>query len=309
MQPRYRTATTFSIQLAPSTGGTLSRVEGRNWSPVYRLRGDPRKEEGYDYSGLNVVFRKDTQYHRLAVVEDETTRTLRFDSSYQSAMTLGRPFRTEFEYTDYFQLGLTYHPAAKNILFIGLGGVRPPKRFWRDFSGASAPGVEIRPGGRRRRTPVLSLFRRARASTSRCRTAGRYLAENEALWDVLRSTRSTATGSPSTWPPTSSSSWPGRGWLRVGLIVTNLIGSVRHGSKLFRSIYRTYRSVFPTVVVHPVIPVPAPVSDETLNLMLVATDRLPRPRVPRRSWKRTRARVPTAPNLAIPDSQPARCRR
>ena len=38
-----------------------------------------------------------------------------------------------------------------------------------------------------------------------------------------------------------------------GVIVTNIIGSVTgRVSKLFRAVYRTYRSVFPTVLVHPV---------------------------------------------------------
>ena len=38
-----------------------------------------------------------------------------------------------------------------------------------------------------------------------------------------------------------------------GLVVANIIGSVEgSGSKLFRSFYRTYRSVFPSVAVHPV---------------------------------------------------------
>ena len=38
-----------------------------------------------------------------------------------------------------------------------------------------------------------------------------------------------------------------------GVIASNLIGSISgDGSKLFRSMYKTYRAVFPTVTVHPV---------------------------------------------------------
>jgi spermidine synthase len=38
-----------------------------------------------------------------------------------------------------------------------------------------------------------------------------------------------------------------------GIVVANVIGSIEGpGSRLFRSFYRTYRSVFPSVAVHPV---------------------------------------------------------
>ena len=58
-----------------------------------------------------------------------------------------------------------------------------------------------------------------------------------------------------------------------GVIVTNAIGAIEGpGSRLFRSIYRTYRTVFPTVLVHPTI-LPGDRGDATFrNLILVATE-------------------------------------
>ena len=58
-----------------------------------------------------------------------------------------------------------------------------------------------------------------------------------------------------------------------GVIVTNAIGAIEGpGSRLFRSIYRTYRSAFPTVLVHPAI-LPGDGGDDTFrNLILVATE-------------------------------------
>ena len=39
-----------------------------------------------------------------------------------------------------------------------------------------------------------------------------------------------------------------------GLVVTNIIGAVKGpDSRLFRSMLRTYRAVFPTVAIHPVV--------------------------------------------------------
>ena len=61
-----------------------------------------------------------------------------------------------------------------------------------------------------------------------------------------------------------------------GVVVINMIGSTAgDGSKLFRSMYRTYRAVFPTVTVHPVA-LPA-TSDGRCE-----HDRWSRPRAPRR---------------------------
>ena len=58
-----------------------------------------------------------------------------------------------------------------------------------------------------------------------------------------------------------------------GVVVSNMIGSIRGpASQLFRSFYRTYRSVFPTVLVHPVVLQGEPKDDALRNLMLVATD-------------------------------------
>jgi spermidine synthase len=295
------TAVTFAVQLAPETGGRLSRVEGRNWSPVYRLRGEVRGGPGVDYTGLKVVYRKDTEYHRLAVVDDETARTLRFDSSFQSAMSLGNPFGTEYEYTDYFQLGLAYNPGAKNILFIGLGGGSAPKRFWRDFPALRLQVVEIDPVVVDVAHRFFAVPNSPRLSIA-VRDGRRYLAEHKERWDVIAIDTFYGDGVPFHMTTHEFLQLARSRLAPGGVIVTNLIGGVRgSGSKLFRSIYRTYSSVFPTVLVHPVIPAPRPVGDEVLNLIVVATERpAPRESFLVERWRRIRSRARTAPELTTP---------
>ena len=46
-------------------------------------------------------------------------------------------------------------PSAKDVLFIGLGGGSAPKRIWRDFPRLQLQVVELDPGGRRRRVPLV----------------------------------------------------------------------------------------------------------------------------------------------------------
>jgi hypothetical protein len=78
------------------------------------------------------------------------------------------------------------------------------------------------------------------------------------------------------------------------VIVTNVIASVAGpGSELFRALYRTYRSVFPTVLVHPVDG-----GTGYQNVILVATDAAaPSKAFLREQWQRLRAKHASAPDL------------
>jgi spermidine synthase len=83
-----------------------------------------------------------------------------------------------------------------------------------------------------------------------------------------------------------------------GVITSNLIGAVSgEGSKLFRAMYKTYRAVFPTVVVHPVRE--RGDDDSALrNLIVVAGDgAAPGQDVLLQRWRERRARSPRAADL------------
>ena len=94
------------VSLAPDKGGTVAASQLRNWSPVYRQRSLEDRSGGIAESqtGYKIVATKDSQYHRIAVVDDDSSRYLRFDSSFQSGMFLNDPYRTRFIYSDYLQL-------------------------------------------------------------------------------------------------------------------------------------------------------------------------------------------------------------
>jgi spermidine synthase len=286
-----------SVALAPETGGTLSGAAARNWSPVYRLRGEESAPVDHAAEGLKVVFSKDTQYHRLAVVDDQRTRYLRFDSSFQSGMDLDRPFATEFEYTDYFDLGLAYNPRARDVLFIGLGGGSAPKRLWRDFPQLRIQVVEL--------DPVVAdvsyrYFRLPRSPRLRVAVEdGRqFLAGDERRWDVIAIDAYFADAIPFHLT-THEFLELARSRLKPGgVLVSNVIGALRgSSSQLFRSFYRTYRSVFPTVLVHPVV-FPGEGDDAVRNIILVATEAAaPEKAFLRGRWRELRARFPAAPDL------------
>ncbi len=87
-----------------------------------------------------------------------------------------------------------------------------------------------------------------------------------------------------------------------GIVVSNVIGSIKGPvSQLFRSLYKTYRSVFPTVLVHPVVLKGEPKDDALRNLMVVATDgAAPDTAFLVQRWRDLRRTYPSAPDLTKP---------
>ncbi len=217
-------------------------------------------------------------------------------------MYVDDPDRTRFRYTDLFHLGVAYNPEARDVLFIGLGAGSSEKAMLRDFPDMRMHAVEIDPvvvDVAQRYFEVPEDDPRLEISIGDGR---RFLADEDARWDAIVIDAFFADAIPfhlvtrEFLQLAQSRLNPG------GVIVTNAIGAIEGpGSRLFRSIYRTYRTVFPTVLVHPAI-LPGDEGDETFrNLILVATEQA----APQRAflaerWEEIRAEAPTAPDLAKP---------
>ena len=267
-------AAVATSSMAPEQGQRLEGVAAQNWSPVYRSRDEGSRAIDQAAGGFDVVFQKDTRYHHLAVVDDGVgSRYLRFDNSFQSGMTIARPFETRFRYTDYFDLGLAYNPDARNVLFVGLGGGSAPKRFWRDFPSLDLQVVELDP-------VVADVARRyfAMPDSPRLKVevedGRRYLQRNEQRYDVIALDAYFSDSIPFHLATAEFVDLVRRRLAPGGVVVANIIGSVEGpGSRLFRSFVRTYRTAFPTVAVHPVIEEGDGAGlTELRNLMLVATE-------------------------------------
>jgi spermidine synthase len=261
-----------AVELAPETGGTISRVQAQNWSPLYRTAGYARGQEPADTTGLTLRYSEDTRYHRLSVADDETTRYLRFDNTYQSGMIIDRPFATAFEYADIFHLLRAYNPQARNVLFVGLGGGSSPKRLWRDFPDLRIQAVELDPVVVDVAYRFFELPRddRLRVATDDGR---RYLDDHDERYDAILIDAFFADAIPF-HIYTAEFMELARSRLNPGgVIMTNAIGSIAgERSRLFRSVYRTQRAVFPTVLVHPVILGGDEDVTAVRNLILVATE-------------------------------------
>jgi spermidine synthase len=294
-------AATASVSLAPEQGGRLEGAAAQNWSPLYRERGEVGADVDHAGAGFKVVYRKDTQYHGLAVVDDEDSRYLRFDNSFQSGMFLDRPYATRFEYTDYLSLGLAYNPDARRMLIVGLGGGSAPKRLHRDFPRLDLQVVEIDPVVRDVAYRYFALPRSPRLRVE-VEDGRRFLARTDERWDVIALDAYYADSIPFHMATAEFLQLARSRLAPGGVIVANVIGSITGPtSRLFRSFVRTYRAVFPTVLVHPVVLDESEDDTSQRNLMVVATD-APSPRKDflLQRWNEIRQRAPTAPDMTQP---------
>jgi spermidine synthase len=297
--------TAVVVSLEPEQGQTLRGAAARNWSPLYREREtrnpsvlDPRSVQG---DGFKVRFAKDTRYHRLVVADDESSRYLRFDSSFQSGMYLGQPFRTRFEYTDSLDLGLAYNPDARRVLFIGLGGGSAPKRFWRDFPNLQLQVVELDPDVVDVAYRWFALPRDARLRVD-TEDGRRWLARHDARWDLIVVDAFYADSIPFHLATVEFLELARSRLAPGGVIVTNIIGALQGDvSRLLRSMTRTYRTVFSTVELHPVFLEGDRDPGSLRNVILVATDAAsPSTAFLAERWEQVRTRFPRAPELAGP---------
>ena len=289
------------VSLAPDkTGGTVAASQLRNWSPVYRQQSPDDRIGGIEdtQSGYKILHTKDSQYHRIAVVEDDLSRYLRFDSSFQSGMFKDDPYETRFGYVDYLQLPLAYKPDIKRILYVGLGGGSAPKRTWRDFPATRITAVELDPEVVDVAYEFFELPRDPRLKVE-VEDGRRYLVKDDARWDLIVVDAFYSDSIPFHLATREFLELAKSRLAPGGLIATNVIGAVTGpDSRLFRSMLRTYRSVFPTVAIHPVMDAGGDDLGVIRNVILVAGDgAAPAKEFLQQRWADLRKRSPGAPDL------------
>jgi spermidine synthase len=286
------------ISLAPEQGQTVAASQLRNWSPVYRTQRGADESAGSieeTQAGYTILHTEDSQYHRIAVVEDELSRFLRFDSSFQSGMFKDDPFATRFDYSDWLQLPFAYRQNIRRILYIGLGGGSALKRAWRDFPSTQLEAVELDPAVVDVAYEYFALPRDSRLQVD-VEDGRRFLAQNDGPWDAIVVDAFYSDSIPFHLATREFLELARSRLTPGGVVATNIIGAVRGAeSRLFRSMLRTYRAVFPTVAVHPVGEEPI---NSIRNVILVSGESAaPSKEFLLERWADVRRRAPGAPNL------------
>jgi len=257
--PRWlRRATTAVVLLGVVIGGTtLAR---------------PTDVAPGNAPGERVIYRKDTQYHRLYVTEDDEQRHLRFDRSHQTAMYLDDPFETSFRYPNYLHLAFALKPDAKRVLVIGLGGGSAVKRIWRDYPDSQVDAVEIDP-------VVVDVAKRyfevpddprIRLITEDGR---RFLQDTSETYDVIIVDAYYADALPFHLTTKEFFEEAKTHLAPDGVLAYNLIASAEGSrSRLFRSMHKTVSTVWEQLWVFPIGIGTEGNPTENRNIIVLATD-------------------------------------
>ena len=91
------------------------------------------------------VFETTSAYHHIQVVDQDGMRTLSFDASTETRMSLADPLKGHFEYTEYFHMPWLWNQRLTNVLMIGLGGGSTQRAYEHWYPDVTIETVEIDP--------------------------------------------------------------------------------------------------------------------------------------------------------------------
>lgn len=199
------------------------------------------------------MIRRQTEYHRLSVVDVGDVRSLEFDGRRQSAIHLDDGFTSDIRYTDYLHLAFAAVPQARRVLAIGLGGGAFPKRVWHDYRQVERIDcVEIDPA-------IVEIARRffALPEDGRLRTHicdGREFVERSAeRWDIAALDAYFADSIPYHLGTLEFLRALDERLAPGGAVVSNVIGAVEgNRGRMLRAMYKTMHRVWENVFAFPV---------------------------------------------------------
>ncbi len=90
-----------------------------------------------------VVFETTSPYHHIRVIDQQGLRTLSFDGSMETRMSLKDPLTGHFEYIEYFHTPWLWNSNLTNVLMIGLGGASVQRAYEHYYPQVSVETAEI----------------------------------------------------------------------------------------------------------------------------------------------------------------------
>jgi spermidine synthase len=203
-------------------------------------------------TGERIVYRRDTQYHRITVTDRGNVRSLKFDNRRQSAVDLRDGFTSDIRYTDYLHLAMAVKPDAKRVLVLGLGGGALPKRMFHDYPAVRIDSVEIDPvvADVARRYFDLPDDPRVRVFVGDAR---QYVKTTKERYDVVVVDAYYSDSLPFHLATEEFFEQVHGVLAPDGVVAYNVISSVEgDSSKLFRSMYRTAEGVWKNLFAFPI---------------------------------------------------------
>ena len=92
-----------------------------------------------------VVYETVSSYHNVRVVDADETRTMYYDDTRESRMSLLDPNTGHLEYTEYFHMVWLWNADIRDVLMLGLGGGSTQRTFTHYYPDVTVSSVEIDP--------------------------------------------------------------------------------------------------------------------------------------------------------------------
>jgi spermidine synthase len=220
-------------------------------------------------SWAGTIFERISAYHHILVMDDDAMqiRTLSFNGSWETKMSLTNSLAGHFEYTEYFQMPWLWNHDIKHVLMAGLGGGSTQRAWQHYYTNVLVDTVEIDPvvvdvahkyfGVTE--SPILKIH------TNDARV---FLRRSTNTYDVILMDAYATTRYGSSIPPhlttkeffIIASNHLGTN----GVLAYNVIGQIRgERASIIGALYRTMKEVFPQVYLFPAV--------ESQNVVMVAT--------------------------------------
>jgi spermidine synthase len=215
----------------------------------------------------SVVFDSTSAYHHIRVIDDRGLRTLSFDGSMETRMSLADPSQGHFEYTEYFHMPWLWNEHMSNVLMIGLGGASTQRAYQRYYPQVLVETAEL--------DPLVVKVARAyfhfedRPNNKVVVSDGRiFVRRSEKKYDaiILDAYVKNRYGSfiPYHLVTREFFDLANEHLTADGVLAYNVMGSFQGWrADILGSVYRTMKSVFPQVYLFP--------AHDSLNVVLIGT--------------------------------------
>ena len=218
-------------------------------------------------AGRNVIFERISAYHHIQVYDEDGIRTLSFNGSWETKMSLTNPLTGHFEYTEYFQMPFIWNPNIKTVLMAGLGGGSTQRAYQHYYTNVMVDTVEIDPA-------VVEVaekyFHVTNNATLRMHTndARVFMRNSTNKWDVILMDAYSTTRYGSSLPPLLTTkeffTIANSRLTTNGVLGYNVIGQLSGTrERLVADLYQTMKTLFPQVYLFP--------ADESQNIVFIAT--------------------------------------
>jgi len=217
-------------------------------------------------AGAEVVFERTSAYHHIRVVDEAETRTLSFDGTTETRMSLKDSLQGHFEYTEYFHMPWLWANLS-NVLMIGLGGGSTQRAYQHYCPAVNVETVEIDPAVVQVAQDYFFVKETARHRIHI--SDGRvFLRRSTNRYDAIVMDAYTENRYGSFLPQhmvTKEFFQIASDHLATnGVLAYNIIGQIQGlRADLLRAMYRTLKSVFPEVYMFP--------ARDSQNVVFVAT--------------------------------------